>query len=229
LTGVRFSFVSLGPSCLYSPTPTSINIHQPPKHKTSAHHTAHSTLLHHQLILNSAGHTIMASNDSLELRSRLEGLPQELYDMIFALTFTATSGVARVGLHISRKRSASDGLGRPCIGVYKSMPELALGPMQVSSATRAQYSASHYENTVYVVENFGSCKAWLDAMPQSHRLLLRDLCIPSIEKSNAFALLPATHAVHRQSIELLVNRYLTGVRFSFVSLGPSCLYSRKLT
>lgn len=93
------------------------------------------------------------ASDSLELRARLENLPQELYDEIVTITFTATGGVVQI---------------------YNSRyPRPDLKFMQVSRATRAKYSCSHYDKTTYIVRDAQSCGKWIKSMPIWHLKLLK--------------------------------------------------------
>lgn len=90
----------------------------------------------------------------LELRAHLEDMPQEVYDMIFNLTFAPPTGIIRI-------EPSSTG------------PKLDLNLMQVSRATRKRYSTSHYDSSTYIASSCPVCFTWLEAMPQNHRLLLK--------------------------------------------------------
>lgn len=104
----------------------------------------------------------MANHDaSLELREHLESLPQELYDEIYKMTFSSPPGVVKVR-HDSRTTSKFTVDLKP-----------ALNLMQVNRATRAQYSALHYNDHIYEFHHLFVCRDYLKAMPLWHRLLLR--------------------------------------------------------
>lgn len=76
------------------------------------------------------------------LREHLETLPQELYDMIYDLTFTAEERVVYV---LQRKHYP---------------PHL----LQVDHHSRQKFTASYYSSTTFLFTSAGSCARWTDAL-----------------------------------------------------------------
>lgn len=109
-----------------------------------------------------------AKMSSLELREHLENLPQEIYDMVYNLTFEPTGGVVDVKASLDSSRTKCD-------------PPLPLNLMQVSRATRAQYTASYYGETSFIVYTLVACHVWFQGMPKAHQKLLREVLCRQLE------------------------------------------------
>lgn len=133
--------------------------------------------------------------NSLELRERLENLPQELYDEILIMTFTAAGGV----VHID--------------GSFLD-PKLDLKLMQVSRATRAKYGCSHYDNTTYIVRYSLICYLLIDSMPAWHRELLKEIQCRSSMRSFTGSTGDSRY----------FNRLKSEIRQKFDSLGMSASF-----
>ncbi|KAK4494305.1 hypothetical protein PRZ48_014603 [Zasmidium cellare] len=95
-----------------------------------------------------------SDNHTASLRNRLESLPQELYDEIFALTFTADSDTYEV------------------TNAYRFPVQL-----HVSRAIRQQFSESYFKNRFHVI-TFGVLREWLKCLDGAAYALLQDVSMP---------------------------------------------------
>lgn len=98
------------------------------------------------------------SDSSAELRARLEFLPQELYDHVWELTFTAEPGMRDVDT-------------KPGRAAHRGHLKL----LQIDSASRAHYAASYYGAGASFRFIMGSRFSWLNSLSIAHSSLLRDI------------------------------------------------------
>lgn len=113
------------------------------------------------------------------LRSNLENLPQEIYDMVVTFTFSSpANSVIRVEPHSYRGSREVVDHSRFNLKTVSRSTRLALNLMQVSSRTRALYCSSYYNNTTFLVHNPNLCLTWIYSMPSSHKEMLgKVVCI----------------------------------------------------
>ncbi|KJX92209.1 hypothetical protein TI39_contig5891g00003 [Zymoseptoria brevis] len=95
--------------------------------------------------------TAMATIDSSELRGLLEDLPQELYDLVYELTFTAP------------QTSEQDLTTK--IGSAEYVHHLKL--LRVNSTSRTQYGKSYFATRTFLVGR--NCITWLASLSVKHR------------------------------------------------------------
>lgn len=106
-----------------------------------------------------------------QLSELMQTLPQELFDNIYGLTFTATPGLRELGYI----RSYDDGRtfhrcqrGRQFLGADSR----AL--LEVDRASRAQYASSYYgQGSMFIAHTPYAARTWLQSVPQHHRDLIR--------------------------------------------------------
>lgn len=97
-----------------------------------------------------------------ELHDLVGGLPNELYDEIFNLTFDPT---APTTILIERGQT-----GRPI-----SLPPILRNLTQISFSIRLAFATSYYSNSTFIVRDLELCLQWLDTIPPEHKCLLRTI------------------------------------------------------
>lgn len=119
-----------------------------------------------------------------ELRELLETLPQEIYNDIYDLTFTAEPGVRDLG-YISRRVPLGGPYGRPKDAGKPFLGSDNRGLLQVDRASREKFAQSYYggEDAVFVAQSGITAGVWLDSLEWKHEALIR--YTPEIVKSDA--------------------------------------------
>lgn len=113
------------------------------------------------------------------MRQRLESLPQELYDQIYNLTFTAEPGERkirqsqRLGYHVLSGRQIKTGgeSGRPFCG-HDSI-KLFL----IDRASSRLFAKSYYggRGAVFTLNGNFDCRRWLQDLSHEHRQMPQDI------------------------------------------------------
>ncbi|KAK4617717.1 hypothetical protein CLAFUW4_12122 [Fulvia fulva] len=102
--------------------------------------------------------------NSLVLRAHLESLPQELYDIIYDLTFAAKPGVRQLGTIANRLHFATPPTD-PC-------PTL----LGIDRRSRAKFAKSYDgDGAVFVVYGNRTLEQWLGSLPDAHRDMIADI------------------------------------------------------
>lgn len=102
---------------------------------------------------------IMTAED---LRVRLETLPQELYDEIYDITFTAEHGMRPIGT-------------KPGLALHRAHLKF----LQIDPASRTSYAKSYYGKGASFRMLNGVLIDWLKSLPSAHRVLLQDVVLVS--------------------------------------------------
>ncbi|KAF7193282.1 hypothetical protein HII31_05376 [Pseudocercospora fuligena] len=110
-----------------------------------------------------------------QLRSGLESLPQEIYDEIYDLTFTAEAGVRDLGAVVRRYGEDEDEF----FCTRTLTPKLFFGRdssklLRVDQRSRAKFAASYYggPNTIFLARNPHAAATWLSSVDPKHRDLV---------------------------------------------------------
>lgn len=123
----------------------------------------------------------MAAEETAQLRTRLENLPQELYDEIYDLTFAAEPGIRYLD------RFVPEGLKKDKIRPLFRGPD-SVHLLHVDRASRAKFAKSYYggSGAVFMATSHSdrhgrnrdgtrSCITWLLEVPESHREMIQDI------------------------------------------------------
>ncbi|EME78302.1 uncharacterized protein MYCFIDRAFT_212355 [Pseudocercospora fijiensis CIRAD86] len=126
-----------------------------------------------------------------ELREGLATLPQELYDNIYDLTFTAADGVRDLGeiessqesrFHFARLRFAHRNFRPSAVEVFREDPGAPFTGkdsrtlLQVDRASRRKFAASYYGG-VFLARNRLTAVTWLRSVSLQHRALVREMWV----------------------------------------------------
>ena len=119
----------------------------------------------------------MTTDDSLALCTKLMTLPQELYDEIYDLTFTASaaSDMYTLPKH-SQTRPAVFKLQQKGIK-YTTLKISMLHLLHVDRESRTKYAKSFYSLSRFVVCGYSQTVHLFDAIAPEHRPLVRSMCI----------------------------------------------------
>ncbi|KAM3424340.1 hypothetical protein BST61_g11123 [Cercospora zeina] len=108
-------------------------------------------------------HGKSANNVQALLRSRLQNIPQELFDQIYDFTFTAESKI-RIYLSPDSTLPSPQWLAKRypsnLVAVNERLPDLA----RVDRHSRAQYKASYFgnPNSIFAVSGFEELESWAE-------------------------------------------------------------------
>ncbi|CAK1358701.1 unnamed protein product [Cercospora beticola] len=132
--------------------------------------------------VKSAGsHTTTTEEDTAALRDHLENVPQELYDMIYDMTFTAEPEVRVIYPENVRPVGDQDPTGKlkPGRSIHVSRNQAFSHLLHVDRRTRARYAQSHFGQwSLMIVFGIVMLDRLVKAMDKRHvlwmRLYLRD-------------------------------------------------------
>ncbi|GIZ41119.1 hypothetical protein CKM354_000443500 [Cercospora kikuchii] len=114
------------------------------------------------------------AEDTLALRERLEGLPQELYNEIYNLTFTAESKIRFFYKFSNRLVSPTIGGSETMIEKRLVRNQLFSHLLHVDRASRVQFAKSHFgQGSILVTFGWQDLLCVLSAVQKDHRPLLR--------------------------------------------------------
>ncbi|EME78301.1 uncharacterized protein MYCFIDRAFT_212354 [Pseudocercospora fijiensis CIRAD86] len=108
-----------------------------------------------------------------QLGELLQTLPQELFDKIYDLTFTAEPGLRDLGDIIGEDQ------GLTCRRRYRGQQFLGADTralLQVDRASRAKFASSYYgEGSVFLAHSHFAASTWSDSVDPQHRRLIAAL------------------------------------------------------
>ncbi|KAF7193935.1 hypothetical protein HII31_04825 [Pseudocercospora fuligena] len=108
-----------------------------------------------------------------ELSELMQTLPQELFDDIYNLTFTAEPGLRDLG------RICSHNWGRSFVRYHRGQQFLGADTralLQVDRASRAKYASSYYgEGSIFIAHTAYAAMTWMHSVAPEHRSLIAAL------------------------------------------------------
>lgn len=126
--------------------------------------------------VKSAGSDTTTEEDTAALRDHLESLPQELYDMIYDLTFTANPEIRVVYLESDPPAGDEDPTSKlgPEGSKHVSRNRAFSHLLHVNRRTRARYAQSHFgRESLIIVFGIVMLDRLVEAMDRRHVLLMR--------------------------------------------------------
>lgn len=116
-----------------------------------------------------------------DLRKGLATLPQELYDTIYNLTFSAADGVRDLGEVESRQRGGPR-FAPSTVEVFRNHEGAPFAGkdsralLQVDRASRAQFAASYYGG-LFLAQSRLAALTWVKSVAPEHRALVREMWV----------------------------------------------------
>ncbi|KXS98307.1 hypothetical protein AC578_6828 [Pseudocercospora eumusae] len=142
----------------------------------------------------------MATNPPRSLRDLLHTLPQELYDEIFHMTFTADAAIRKLNIAFKKRvvyKSSTKGSicwREPYF--YSNVAAVFPPLLHVSRSTRAQFAKSYYGQGAFVAaHDRDAVRKWAEILPSDHRSLLGHVSIVAKKPS-------ASNAVRAQRMRV---------------------------
>lgn len=123
----------------------------------------------------------MANRPPRSLRDLMQTLPQELYDEIFDMTFTADAGVRKLNTATKKRvlgKFSSGSTGWRDLYFYSNVAAAFPAVLHVNRSTRAQFAKSYYGQGAFVaVHDRQVARDWVEILPPDHRSLVRDVSV----------------------------------------------------